>query len=145
MLATSKIALKASKKSTMQEVSVGYPKLRQEWVINALSDWRDAQDWERVTVQLACDLSLFPYSSLVSPAWPARSKWDIPATDTCAVYAVLSGQRRGLLQMDFKNCTFYHCNITERCALNHMMCLLVELLVSNEGSGWRRWTQLWYF
>lgn len=50
----------------MQEVSVGCPKLREEWVINALCDCRDAQDWERVTVRLAWDLSLFPYSSLVS-------------------------------------------------------------------------------
>lgn len=82
MLATSKTALKASRKSTIQEVSVGYRKLREEWVINALCDCRDAQHWERVTVLLACDLSLFPYSYLVSPAWPARSKWDIPATDT---------------------------------------------------------------
>lgn len=53
----------------------------------------------------------------------------------CCVLSAARAKEGASVQMDFKNCTFNHCNITERCALNHTMCLLVGLLVSSEGQA----------
>ena len=64
---------------------MGYPKLREEWVINPLCDGSDAQDWGGsggVNVLQACVLNADPNSFLVSSAQSAQSKWDIPVTDT---------------------------------------------------------------
>lgn len=135
--------LKASEKSTMQEVSVGYPKLREEWVTNALCGCRDAQEWEGVTVWLACYLSLFPYSSFVSPAQLfgvscMASKKQMGYSSNrylCSVRSAARAKEGASAQRAFKNCAFYHCNIAERCALNHTMCLLVGLPVSSEGQA----------
>lgn len=53
----------------------------------------------------------------------------------CSVRSAARAKEGASAQMGFKNCTFYHCNIAERCALNHTMCLLVGLLVSSEGQA----------
>lgn len=62
---------------------MGFPKLRVEWVINSLCDGNDAQDGgecEHTTSGLCSQLQ--SYSSMVSSAQSAQSKWDTPATGT---------------------------------------------------------------
>jgi len=106
---------------------VGYPKLREEWVINALCDGSDAQDWERESMLQACDLNSVPHSSSVLSAQPARSKWAIPATrylSTHALYSVLPEQRMGLLRKWVLKSVllFCYCNTAEKCSeLHHML------------------------
>lgn len=53
----------------------------------------------------------------------------------CSVLSAARAKEGASVQIDLKNCTFYHYNITEKCALNHTMCLLVGLLVSSEGQA----------